>query len=266
MIDDEGSRVDAGRSRAWVRCYAALNDFLVSARRFTEFPIEFHVSPSVKDLVEGAGVPHTEIDLVLVNGEPVAFAHKVCNGDRVSVYPRFESIDVGSVTRVRPPQLHDIGFVVDTHLGRLARYLRLLGFDAHYESGATDGELARISVDEGRVLLTRDRGLLKRGEVIYGYAPRHVQPRAQLLEVVRRFDLEARLAPFTRCLECNGMLRPARPAEVAGRVPERLRRAGAHFRACDGCGRVYWEGSHHARLALLVDEVRRALRAPERPG
>lgn len=244
--------------RAWVRCYAELNDFLPPARRFVEFPVGFDVPASVKDLIEGVGVPHTEVDLVVLGGESVDFSRAVQDRDRVSVYPKFESIDVGAVTRVRPEPLREIRFVLDTHLGGLARYLRLVGFDASYVRNATDAVLAGVSRDEGRILLTRDRGLLKRRHVSHGYVPRAPRPRAQLIEVLRRFDLCGHLAPFTRCLECNALLREASSEEVMEYVPESVRRRHEGFRSCPGCGRVYWEGTHHRRLSRFVDEVRQA--------
>ncbi|MCZ7525631.1 MAG: Mut7-C ubiquitin/RNAse domain-containing protein [Acidimicrobiia bacterium] len=259
---------DAGRRacRVWVRCYAELNDLLPPDRRHVEFPVDLDVGPSVKDLIEGVGVPHTEVDLVLVDGEPVDFSHPVRDGDRVSVYPVFESIDVGPVTRVRPEPLRETRFVLDTHLGRLARYLRLVGFDADYERERSDDELATTSRSEGRILLTCDRGLLKRSAVTHGYLVRERRPRAQLLEVVHRFDLGRRLTPFTRCLACNGLLRDATPSEVATRVPASVRWRYERYRTCPRCGRVYWQGSHHARLARIVDDVRRSAGRPDRPG
>ncbi len=244
--------------RVWVRCYAELNDFLAPDRRSVCFPVELDVGPSLKDLIEGVGVPHTEVDLVLVDGESVDFSRRVGDGDRVSVYPVFRSVDVGTVTRVRPEPLAEIRFVLDTHLGRLARYLRLVGFDTDYENDRSDAELARISKEDRRILLTCDRGLLKRNVVTHGYAVRERRPRAQLLEVAGRFELSGRFAPFTRCLACNGVLEDASLPEVAARVPPSIRERFRRYRRCPRCGGVYWQGSHHARLARLVEEAHRA--------
>ena len=243
-------------ARAWVRCYAELNDFLPPGERFADRPVDFDVSPSVKDVIERIGVPHTEVDLVVVGGESVDFAYRVRDGDRISVYPKFETVDVGPIVKVRPEPLRVTRFVVDGHLGRLARSLRLAGFDTDYDARRDDRSLARVSVDEGRILLTRDRGLLKRGEVSHGHVVRASDPRSQLVEVLRRFDLGDRLDPFTRCLACNGVLRDATDAEVAGRVAASVRRRHRSFRACPDCGRVYWEGTHHAHLTRFLEDVR----------
>jgi uncharacterized protein with PIN domain len=233
-----------------------LNDFLPPNERFSDIPVDFDVSPSVKDVIERLGVPHTEVDLVVVGGESVDFGYRVRDGDRISVYPKFETLDTGPIVRVRPEPLRDTRFVLDGHLGRLARYLRLSGFDTDYDARRDDRELARISIGEARILLTRDRGLLKRGNVSHGYLVRATEPRAQFVEVLRRFDLAERLAPFTRCLACNGVVRDAADAEIAARAPGAVRRRYRRFRACPDCGRVYWEGTHHARLTRLLEDAR----------
>ena len=154
--------------QATLRFYAELNDFLPPEDRDRSVERPFKVRPSIKDLIEAAGVPHTEVDLLLVNGESVDFAYPVRDGDRISVYPVFESFDIGAVTKVRPGPLRELRFVLDVHLGRLAAYLRLAGFDTVYQNDLDDPELAGIAAG-GRVLLTRDRGLLKRRAVTRGY-------------------------------------------------------------------------------------------------
>jgi uncharacterized protein len=237
---------------ATLRFYAELNDFLSRRRRFVAFEHEFAASPPVKDVIEGCGVPHTEVDLVLVNGEPVGFGHHLCDGDRIAVYPVFEAFDIRGVTRVRPTPLRRTAFVLDVHLGKLARHLRLAGFDALYATEAGDDELARASVEEGRILLTRDQALLKRRAVTHGFYVRETAPIRQLSEVVRRFDLRRQVRPFTRCTCCNGRLEPVDKASVARDVPARSWRCFDVFLRCAGCGRVYWKGSHAARLEHVL--------------
>src|SRR5690242_4538900 len=175
--------------RAYFRFYAELNDFLPPARRSVSFPHAFRGGPAVKDAIESLGVPHTEIDLILADGESVDFAWILRDGARVSVYPVFESLDIAPLTRVRPSPLREVRFVLDVHLGRLARYLRMLGFDARWRNDAGDEELARTAAAEHRIILTRDAGLLKRRIVTHGYRVREADPRRQLAEVVRRLDL-----------------------------------------------------------------------------
>lgn len=209
----------------------------------------------VKDAIESMGVPHTEVDLILVNGTSVDFAHLLGDGDRVSVYPVFESIDISPVLRVRPKPLREIRFLADTHLGRLAAYLRLMGFDTFYGHNLGDRDLARLASEDRRILLTRDRGLLMRSAVTHGYWLRQTDPRRQLQEVLERFDLASQVAPFTRCLRCNTPLAAATKEEVAGRLPRGVLEQYEDFHQCPGCGRIYWEGSHHRRMTELIAAV-----------
>lgn len=241
---------------AELRFYAELRDFLDDpdgrvVRRFD-------VSPSVKDLIESSGVPHTEVDLVLVNGEAVPFSRRIADGDRVSVYPVFESFDIEGVTRVRSVPLRTTRFVLDVHLGRLARYLRLVGFDTDYRPDRDDAELVRKSVAEGRILLTRDVGLLKHGALTHGYFVRSTDPRDQLLEVVRRLHLAGAIEPYRRCMACNDLIEEVPKAAIQDRLPEGVRREQDLFWRCAGCGRLYWRGSHFRHLEELVDAARRA--------
>lgn len=251
--------------QATLRFYAELNDFLPQKDRHQPLERPVHGRPSIKDLIEAAGVPHTEIDLLLVNGESVDFAYPVRDGDRISVYPVFESVDIGSVTKVRPEPLRELRFVLDVHLGRLAAYLRLAGFDAVYQNDLDDAELARIAAG-GRVLLTRDQGLLKRRAVQRGYWLRATSPRVQLAEVIRRFDLSDRVRPFSRCLRCNALVRPVPKADVVMELPPRTRQFYDEFFRCPGCDRIYWKGGHFDALRRLLDHATIAARAARTPG
>jgi len=249
--------MDAAPARACFRFYAELNDHLPAEQRYRSVEKEFFVPPSVKALIEGFGVPHTEVELVLVNGESADFSRLIQNGDRVAVYPVFESLDVTPELRVRPEPLRETRFVLDVHLGRLAAYLRMLGFDTSYRNCADDAELARTSAEEKRILLTRDRGLLMQSAVTHGYWLRETDSRRQAAEVLRRFDLARSIRPFTRCMACNASLRPADKAAVSGRVPPAVAQAHDEFRECPHCGRVYWEGSHHRRMSAWIAALQR---------
>jgi hypothetical protein len=237
------------------RFYAELNDHLSPKQQFQMVKKEFFVPASVKDMIESLGVPHTEVDLVLVNGESSDFSRLVQNGDRVAVYPVFESIDITPVLRLGPQPLREPKFVLDVHLGRLAGYLRMLGFDAVYANRANDSDLVRISSDQRRILLTRDRGVLKHSAVTHGYWLRETDSRRQAAEVVKRFDLARSLRPLTRCMACNESLREASKVAVLGRVPPRVLDWCNEFRECAGCGRVYWEGSHSRRMRQWIEEL-----------
>jgi hypothetical protein len=234
------------------RFYAELNDFLRPEQRYTEFRYCFIDIATVKDRIESLGVPHTEIDLILVNGRSVDFSYRVQDGDHISVYPVFEAFDIAGLTRLRAEPLREPRFVLDTHLGKLAAYLRLLGFDTLYRSCSTDEELAGTSRDEHRILLTRDTGLLKRGAVTHGYFVRETGPRKQAAEIVARFQLARLARPFSRCMRCNGILENAAWEEVRDALPERTAELHREFRRCPDCGRIYWKGSHYQRMQQFV--------------
>ena len=250
-------------STAIFRFYAELNDFLFPDRRGVAFEHVFSGRPAVKDLIESFGVPHSEVDLVLIDGESVDFRAPVRDGSRVSVFPVFESIDIAPIARVRPEPLREPRFVLDVHLGRLAAYLRIAGFDVSWRNYRRDEELARISRSEGRILLTRDRDLLKRSAVTHGYWMRQTQPRRQLIEVLHRFDLLRSISPFTRCLRCNDLLRAVEKSQVESKLPTRVRKRQTEFKTCPSCNRIYWKGSHHERMKELIGEVRAGASAAE---
>jgi uncharacterized protein with PIN domain len=238
-----------------LRLYAELNDFLPPQRRQRDLEVPLPLGATVKALIEQLGVPHTEVDLVLANGKSVDFSWRPRAGDRLSVYPVFESWDVSAITRVRPEPLRKVRFLLDVHLGRLARQLRMLGLDAAWQAHRDDGELAAEAASEGRILLTRDRGLLKRRAVSHGYWVRAASADAQLAEVVVRFDLRGSARPFSRCIACNGLLAPAAPGDAHGRVPAFVERTERAFSRCLDCGKLYWRGTHWKRMAETVERI-----------
>lgn len=246
---------------AWVevRLYADLADLTGQAER----AVPVGAPRSVKDVIESCGVPHTELGLVLVDAHPVGLTHRVTGGERIAAYPPFRTLELGETITVVPPQIPP-RFVLDVHLGTLARRLRLLGFDAWYATDADDGELADVAVDQQRILLTRDRRLLMRRVITHGYCPRSDDPEDQALEVIDRFGLHDVLAPFTRCVRCNGRLRPVAREDVADLVPARSRAAFDTFARCTDCDQVYWPGSHVDAVEAFL--VRVAGSAPPAEG
>lgn len=238
------------------RFYEELNDFLPLERRKRSFAYRFHGTPSILDAIQAIGVPHTAVDLILVDDEPVDFSHRLAGGERVAVYPAFERLDISGISPLRPRPLRQTRFVLDVHLGKLADYLRMLGFDCVYRRGLNDEEIIEISVREHRIILTRDRGILKHGRVTHGYWVRAHQPRRQVEEVLQALDLTRQINPFTRCMECNGTIQPVTGAEVRERViPGILERFDA-FWQCRACGKVYWQGSHYRRMLEMVEGLR----------
>jgi uncharacterized protein len=224
--------------RIRVRAYAELVDLVGD----DELEVPFGQPRSVKDLVESVGIPHPEVALLLVDGREVGFDHLLRGGERVAAYPPFHDLEPTVSLWPEPPEPRR--FVLDVHLGTLARRLRLLGFDAWYRTHADDAELAEVAVAEDRILLTRDLQLLMRRVIVHGYCPRSDDPEQQAVEVTRRYGLAARRAPLTRCVRCNGRLEEVAKAEVVDELPPRTRAAFDRFARCVDCRQVYWPGSH----------------------
>lgn len=239
---------------AWFRFYEELNDFLPPAQRKVEFEHRFDRRASIKDMIESLGVPHPEIELILVNSRSVDFSHIVSDGDHISVYPVFESLDVSPLLRLRPEPLRNPGFIVDSNLGRLARYLRLLGFDCLYRNDYRDIEVARISLQQHRTVLTRDRRLLQYKVIDHGLFIRSTAPKDQVREILKRLDLYRLARPFSRCTRCNGVLAAVSKESVDRSLQPRTRRYYHVFRQCPDCKQVYWQGSHHARMLKLIGD------------
>jgi hypothetical protein len=241
--------------RATFRFYAELNDHLPPEHQRVPFEQELSDQATVRDSLRLLAVPESEVDLVLVNGVSVDLSYTVQEGDKVSIYPVFESFDVSSVEKVRPQPLRQPRFILDVHLGKLAYHLRMLGFDTLYRNDYDDAELLTISTNERRVLLTKDRELLEDPAVTRGYCVRGKDPREQLLEVMRRFDLFESIHPFIRCLICNSLLEPVSKEAVLHRLPEKVRELFNEFQLCPTCDRVYWKGSHYERMEKFIEGV-----------
>lgn len=226
------------------RFYAELNDFLAPAQRQQTIPYRFRGYPGIKDPIEAFGVPHTEVELIIVNGQSVKFSYQLQPGDHVAVYPIFRSLNVSSLLMLREKIPPDPRFVLDVNLGKLARFMRLLGFDTLYRNDYHDATIVKIAVSEQRIVLTRDRRLLHAKQIQHGYWVRAVDVESQIDEVVRRFDLYRLIHPFARCLVCNGVLTPVDKANILDRLEPKTKRYYKDFRQCVNCQRIYWEGSH----------------------
>ncbi len=243
--------------QAEFRLYEELNDFLKPRRQKRPVPFWFSGRPSVKFAIEAIGVPHTEVDLILVNGVSVAFDHRLQHGDRVSVYPVFESLDISPLVRLRPEPLRRTAFVLDVHLGKLVRHLRLLGFDCLYRNDYDDARIVALAAAQHRIVLTRDRRLLHAKTVTHGYCVRSDDVRKQVGEVLKRFDLYRQIRPFYRCSICNGQMEPVDKQAVWEHLEPKTRQYYDTFYRCAQCGQVYWEGTHVAGLRARIEQYRR---------
>jgi uncharacterized protein with PIN domain len=240
---------------ATFRFYEELNDFLAPERRGHDVSCRCARAATVKHMIEALGVPHTEVELVLVNGESVGFGRVLVDGDRVAVYPKFETFDVTPLLRVRERPLREPRFVADAHLGGLARLLRMTGFDTLYDNHFADDEIERIAAAQGRIVLTRDRKLLERRGITHGCWVRALRGELQLRELFDRLDLARSARPFTRCLRCNAPLRAVDKAQVAPLLPPCVGERHERFVRCEGCARVFWEGTHWQRMRERVDAL-----------
>ncbi len=240
---------------ATFRFYEELNDFLPAQRRRQEFDAPCARGATAKHMIEALGVPHTEVELILVNGESVGFDRLLLEGDRVAVYPKFESFDVSTLLRVRDSPLRVTRFVADAHLGGLAKRLRMAGFDTLYDNAFGDNEIVAIARREARIVLSRDRELLKCREVTHGCYVRALEPWQQLREIFQRLDLANVARPFTLCLRCNAPLRAIDKQLVLERLPPSVREHQQRFSTCDVCQRIFWAGSHWRHMRDLLDSL-----------
>lgn len=243
-------------AEATFRFYGELNDFLPPEMRQRSLAYPFTEPQTVKHLIEALRIPHTEVELILINSQPVDFTAVVQPHDHVSVYPVFHQLDISPLPALRPPLETPPRFILDNHLGKLARLLRLLGFDTLYpRAHLDDGELAQIAHDEKRVMLSRDRGLLMRSLISHGYCLRTTNTEEQVTAVLHRYQLHDHIQPWTRCLNCNGRLQPVPKSEIEHRLQPKTRLYFDDFRLCQECGQIYWKGSHFANLQEFVESV-----------
>jgi uncharacterized protein with PIN domain len=233
-------------SVATFRFHGVLGHFLPSEQREVPISHTYARAATLKQAIEALGVPHTEIGRLTVNSAPATLGRAVRQGDVVEAWPHGPG-----EAPYQPPLL----FLADAHLGGLARMLRMLGFDAVYDNALHDLQIAEQASIERRVVLTRDRELLKRREVLRGCYVRALKPEAQLQELARRYPIAALMRPFTLCLHCNLPLSPAAPEAVAANVPERIGQRYQRFMHCPGCARIYWEGSHWERMRSVLAAV-----------
>jgi uncharacterized protein with PIN domain len=235
------------------RFYASLNDFLPRHRRQQAFAYSFKGIPSIKDTIEAIGIPHPEVELILRNGEAVEFSYGLKEGDNFSIYPHFSCLKINH--KILRPPLAENRFVLDVHLGKLASQMRLLGFDVLYENYYSDPELADISHQQQRILLTRDIALLKRSLVTYGYWIRTQNTQLQLLEVLNYFALFSAISPFKRCLRCNGLISSVKKDSIQEQLEPLTKKYYHQFYQCSNCHKIYWKGSHYPKLQQLIETI-----------
>ncbi len=263
----ERARLGAGPARTTLRCYAELNDHLPARWRQRNMPVDFTPPLTVARLLSALAIPATDIELILIDGASAGLDASVPDGALISLYPVFERFDVSPLIRLRAAPLRAPRFLCDSHLGKLGRRLRLLGFDTVLAQDITgddpgDDALVRIARTQQRILLTRDRSLLARPDLTHALQIPQAPLEAQLRDLIERLQLSGSAAPFTRCTCCNGLIESMDADELPG-LPTGVLRRQKRFWRCPGCGRIYWEGSHHRRLRALVDALLSSRRGAE---
>ena len=238
--------------RVYFRFYEELNDFLPRDKRKTRFVHEFKERASIKDMIESLGIPHTEVDMILVNDESVDFSYIVQDEDLISVYPVFESLNIKKISKLRPEPLRQTKFILDTHLGKLARNLRMLGFDTLYQKDYIPDDLITLGLSEKRIIVSKSRALLKRKEITHAYCLNSSDPETQTRLVLKRFDLIEDIKPFTRCMECNALLEDITREKVIDRIPQKVKETRKEFKMCGYCGKLYWKGSHYEKMKRKI--------------
>lgn len=247
------------KKKVTFRFYEELNDFLPEEKRKKTFEYEFIDRTSIKDMIESLGVPHTEIDMILVNGNSVDFSYIVGDRDNISVYPVFESLDVADVQHLRGDPLREPKFIADVHLGSLVKYMRMLGFDVLYKNHYSDEEIIKTSLNENRAILTKDRELLKNNKITHGYWVRNDETMQQLKEIIKRFDLKNNIREFLRCLECNYILESIDKDKIINRIPPKVKNRQNEFWYCSNCDRIYWKGTHFDKMNEFMKLIRNDL-------
>jgi len=243
---------------AQFRYYEELNDYLPVDKRKKGFSYEFTGNPTVIDVVESMGVPHAEIDLILANGTPVSFSYRLQDNDIISVYPVFESIDISPVIRLREKPLREPQFIVDVHLGKLAKYMRMAGFDTLYNNRYDKTEIVELAADQNRIILTRSGSVLKDESVIRGLRIMSSNPTEQLYEVIHRLDLYSHFRPFSRCMICNGLLAQTDKESILDLLHEKTKRYYDEFYRCTSCKKIYWNGSHYEKMKQFIEQIRKS--------
>ncbi len=252
MKQDSPGQTNRLQTKVQFRIYAELNDFLRADRRHVAFEYFYHGPVTIKEAIENLGIPHSSVDLVLVNGEPAGFNCHLAANDYISVYPVFELLDISAISKVRKDTLRNIRFIVDCHLGKLAKNLRIMGFDTLYRNDYEDEEIRFLARLQHRIILTKDKGLLMARNVDRGYYVRSVDTLDQTKEVIRKFDLYSGINPLSRCLICNRKLERLPPTFKSPDILDDTGKPFKEFYRCYNCDKFFWKGSHYKRMIESV--------------
>ncbi len=253
------------------RFYAELNNFIdientnnLELAGKTDSPIvnnKYYIHyyrghPSIKDRIESLGIPHTEIALILKNGNPVEFSYLVQKNDQFSIYPYFYNIKLPEDYKLQEEYPLKPKFILDVHLGKLARFLRRFNFDTLYSNIYSDSEIVEIAEKENRIILTRDLGLLMRKKVKWGCFIKYDDPQKQLKQVFKRYDLaQYYKRKESRCVNCNSVLVDIDKEKIIDKLKEKTKKYYDEFKICPDCSKIYWRGSHYYQTENILEDI-----------
>lgn len=241
---------------AFFEFFLSLNDFLPSVNKNLLINYRFKDNPAIKDAIEAMGIPHTEVDVILVNKQPVDFFYKLTDDDKVEVYPVNAALRFPKGNSLTSDYIYPLAFIADVNLGKLAKALRILGINISYQNHYSDKIVAELAEKENRIVLTRDIGLLKQKSIKWGYWLRSQQVEKQLEEVVKRFNLLTEIMPFKRCLACNGLIEPVTKESVLSQLPPKTAEYFEEFFHCCSCKKIYWKGSHYENMMTWISDFK----------
>ncbi|MCS5422541.1 MULTISPECIES: Mut7-C RNAse domain-containing protein [Psychrilyobacter] len=246
-----------------IKFYDSLNKLLKKDKRGKKLSLELKLRQSVKDLIEAQGIPHTEVGMIIIDGKKEEFSFILKDGQEIEVYPAFNHVEEPKFQNlINYPKK----FILDVHLGRLAKYLRIFGIDTLYQNYYSDKEIVETALKEGRVILTRDRGILKRRVVRYGYLIKSNDSKEQLREIFLNFHLLPEIKPFLRCISCNGILERVSKGEIMEELEPLTRKYYNEFLRCTMCKKIYWKGGHMERMEEFADKFLCSLRHYKKNG
>ncbi len=238
-----------------LRFYSELNDLLPDHRKNTDFEAEFKDKRSVKDIIEAFGVPHTEVDIIIANGESIDFKYILQGGDQISVYPAFEKPNIQNILHLCPAPPFKTRFIVDINLGDIVKLMRVLGFDVYYDQDLSNQNIIELSKKDDRIIITKSRKLLKFKDVAYGLLLHSGTTEAQIKDIIYRLEIKDKVRPFSRCLRCNGILSSVPKEEIEDRIPPKTRSFCDQYSHCESCNKIYWEGTHVFEMRKVIDRI-----------
>ncbi|MEA2104936.1 MAG: Mut7-C RNAse domain-containing protein [Candidatus Cloacimonadota bacterium] len=242
--------------KVYLRFYEELNDFLPPQNRKIQFTHPIKTRQSVKDLIESFGVPHTQVDLIIVNRNSVNFSYIVKNDDEISVYPVFETFDIKNATHLQQSPLRKTKFILDGNLHKLVHYMRMLGFDTEFANQVSEEQLIKRAKIEHRIIISRNRKLMKRRELTHGYCLATTDWIKQLGKILSRFHLYEDLKPFSRCFLCNTKLQTIDKEKILNRLPKKVIEQQNEFTICEKCNKIYWKGSHYKKMLKFIEKLK----------